>query len=685
MAAAGLAGALILMIGGLLKATVGAHEVFFFSSRRRHTRWPRDWSSDVCSSDLGGLRGRRRRRRRGLHDHRGRHRARGRRDHGRAGDGGGRGGRARPLPRGRGRGADRRAGRARGRVRAAVRGGRAALPGGRLDHHPDRRGRRPAGAVLEGPQVRVRRGRPDQPRLLRPGRGHPAHRARRGAPQDHRHGRGARPAGGQRLPRRGRQPAPACALRRRRRGRGGARRGAGRRDPVRLPRPGRLDHRRARRRRRQEEVPAAAVHRRRPGRHAARPLRLRPRRPLQPGQGVPHPTALRRDPGQAPRAPGRAAGAGGGVVTVGAVANDPHGGRMPEREPGAGREGAFGPRDGTVLEAGPDDAVDGARAKWLAQPSSTTETAEVLRAAHEAGLRTVVRGGGTKLGWGNPPAGVDLVLSTARLGRVLEHAAGDLVTRVEAGVRLADLQAELAPAGQLLGLDPPEAGATVGGVVAANASGPRRLRYGTVRDLLIGITVVLADGTVAHSGGKVVKNVAGYDLGKLFAGSLGTLGVIVEAIFRLHPVPAASAVVTAEVAAPGQVGAALGALPWRSGQLGVKVATGPSRLPGALTTVWEVAAAHGLAVRAAAHAGTGVLRAGLDGGDPAARAAFVTGARERLASAQATLVVTEAPLEVKRAVDAWGPVGDALPLMRRVKERFDPSGLLSPGRFVGGI
>jgi len=443
-------------------------------------------------------------------------------------------------------------------------------------------------------------------------------------------------------------------------------------------------------------------------------------------------------------------------VTVGAVANDPPRGRMPEREPGAGREGAFGPPDGTVLEAGPDDAVDGARAKWLAQPSSTTETAEVLRAAHEAGLRTVVRGGGTKLGWGNPPAGVDLVLSTARLGRVLEHAAGDLVTRVEAGVRLADLQAELAPAGQLLGLDPPEAGATVGGVVAANASGPRRLRYGTVRDLLIGITVVLADGTVAHSGGKVVKNVAGYDLGKLFAGSLGTLGVIVEAIFRLHPVPAASAVVTAEVAAPGQVGAAvrallasalvpsaveldwpsadgpgrltvlfegigpgvatqaaatarllahagtpgarvldgdeadqataaLGALPWRSGQLGVKVAMGPSRLPGALTTVWEVAAAHGLAVRAAAHAGTGVLRAGLDGGDPAAKAAFVTGARERLASAQATLVVTEAPLEVKRAVDAWGPVGDALPLMRRVKERFDPSGLLSPGRFVGGI
>jgi glycolate oxidase FAD binding subunit len=422
-----------------------------------------------------------------------------------------------------------------------------------------------------------------------------------------------------------------------------------------------------------------------------------------------------------------------------------------------------------VREARAQDAINQVRPRWVVEPGSTQETAEVLRAAHAAGLRTVVRGGGSKLGWGNPPAGVDLLLSTGRLGRVLEHAAGDLVTRVEAGVRLADLQAELAPAGQLLGLDPPEVGATIGGVVAANASGPRRLRYGTVRDLLIGITVVLADGTVAHSGGKVVKNVAGYDLGKLFAGSLGTLGVIVEAIFRLHPVPAATAVVTAEVAAAAQAGSAvrallasalvpsaieldwpdpdrpgtltvlfegigpgvtaqagdaarllddagtpgaraldgdqagqaaagLGALPWQAGQLGVKAATGPRGLPGALGAVWEVAAATGLPARVTAHAGTGVLRAGLGpdhaGGVPAgdvepaggaAMAAFVTGMRERLGPGPATLVVVQAPPEVKRAVDAWGPVGDALPLMRRVKHQFDPSGLLSPGRFVGGI
>src|SRR6185312_9164621 len=116
-------------------------------------------------------------------------------------------------------------------------------------------------------------------------------------------------------------------------------------------------------------------------------------------------------------------------------------------------------------------------------------------------------------------------------------------------VALADVQRTVATAGQWLALDPPEPGATVGGVVATAASGPRRLRYGSPRDLLIGITIVLANGTVARSGGKVVKNVAGYDLGKLFAGSAGTLGLITEVTFRLHPLPAARAFVAAEFAA----------------------------------------------------------------------------------------------------------------------------------------
>ena len=181
----------------------------------------------------------------------------------------------------------------------------------------------------------------------------------------------------------------------------------------------------------------------------------------------------------------------------------------------------------------------------------------MLAAAAADGLAVAFAGGGSKLGLGNPPERVDLEVGTRGLNQVLEHAAGDLVVRAQAGVPLADLQAALAPAGQWLALDPPEPRATVGGVVAANASGPRRLRYGTVRDLIIGITVVLADGTVAHAGGKVVKNVAGYDLAKLFCGSLGTLGMVAEVIFRLHPLPAAAAVVTVEVESPAQAGRAV--------------------------------------------------------------------------------------------------------------------------------
>ena len=158
-------------------------------------------------------------------------------------------------------------------------------------------------------------------------------------------------------------------------------------------------------------------------------------------------------------------------------------------------------------------------------------------------------GSGSRLGWGSPVTRCDLVVDTRRMDAVLEHASGDLVARVQAGALMGDVSAVLALAGQEIALDVP-ASATVGGVVASGLAGPRRLRYGSPRDLLIGITFVRADGTVAHSGGKVVKNVAGYDLGKLLAGSAGTLGLITEATFRLHPLPAARLFVTAEFVVP---------------------------------------------------------------------------------------------------------------------------------------
>ena len=160
-------------------------------------------------------------------------------------------------------------------------------------------------------------------------------------------------------------------------------------------------------------------------------------------------------------------------------------------------------------------------------------------------LQVAPRGGGTKLDWGTAPRAIDLMISTAKLTRILEHAPGDMTITVEAGVTIAQIQSALSPHRQRLALDPlwPK-DATVGGVIAANDSGALRLRYGGVRDLIIGITVILSDGTIAKSGGKVVKNVAGYDLPKLMSGALGTLGIITKAVFRLHPLPESSRTLT---------------------------------------------------------------------------------------------------------------------------------------------
>jgi glycolate oxidase FAD binding subunit len=215
-----------------------------------------------------------------------------------------------------------------------------------------------------------------------------------------------------------------------------------------------------------------------------------------------------------------------------------------------------------VRPGGPRDAVAGLTPPWVASPADTAEASALLAAATEHGLAVVPRGSGTTVSWGVPPSRLDLVIETLRLDRVIEHAAGDLVVRAQAGVTMRQLAAMLATARQQLALDEPPGPAsgghdgspTVGGLLATGAAGPRRLRYGTPRDLLIGITVIRPDGTVTKSGGKVVKNVAGYDLGKLYAGSHGTLGLITEAIFRLHPLPAATAFVTA-----GYAGAAAAA------------------------------------------------------------------------------------------------------------------------------
>ena len=182
--------------------------------------------------------------------------------------------------------------------------------------------------------------------------------------------------------------------------------------------------------------------------------------------------------------------------------------------------------------------VEGRTPDVVVFPGSADEVVTVVQQAGAAGIPVLPWGGGTAAAVGPPPARGGLVLGLKRLDRLVEHEPGDLTVTAEAGLTLDALQSALRARGQWLSLDPPDAArATLGGLIAANASGPRRHLYGTVRDLLIGVTVVTADGTVVHGGGKVVKNVAGYDLPKLFVGSYGTLGIVVSATFKLRPLP----------------------------------------------------------------------------------------------------------------------------------------------------
>jgi len=194
---------------------------------------------------------------------------------------------------------------------------------------------------------------------------------------------------------------------------------------------------------------------------------------------------------------------------------------------------ALSPRPATEA-----DAILGVRPQEVYEPSSLEDAIDVVRECARVPKRLAFVGGGTDLSLGARPAGLDAILKTGGLTRIIEHAPSDQIVIAEAGLTLAALQATLASHRQRLALDPPlPARATLGGIVAANAFGPRRARYGSVRDLIIGVSIVRADGTVARGGGKVVKNVAGFDLPKLMVGSLGTLGLIATVTFRLYPLP----------------------------------------------------------------------------------------------------------------------------------------------------
>ena len=407
---------------------------------------------------------------------------------------------------------------------------------------------------------------------------------------------------------------------------------------------------------------------------------------------------------------------------------------------------------GKLHPARESDAVAGVQPQVVVEPDREEEVAAVLAYASREGLKVLPRGGGTQLTLGSAPTGGDIVLSTTRLNQLVEHAPHDMTATAQAGLPLSELQTKLASTRQWLALDAilkPEA--TIGGIIATNVSGARRLRFGGVRDQIIGVRIVLSDGTIASGGGKVVKNVAGYDLPKLFTGSLGTLGVIVSATFRLYPQTSASRTVLlsapdlaplcalavrvinstlvptlvdiygatardqeytmavrfemGEEAAEQQANTLLAMAENKDARilrdseeeqywariaptsdssattLTLKASILPTETISWLTSLQSLAQEAGLSAGWHAHIGHGLIFVTL-AGDASALISAVTELRQAATNLRGSLVVMENPALLQ--LDAWG-TPPALDVMQRLKERFDPTATLNPGRFVGGI
>lgn len=377
-------------------------------------------------------------------------------------------------------------------------------------------------------------------------------------------------------------------------------------------------------------------------------------------------------------------------------------------------------------------------------PADRAELAVLVRACDAAGRAFAFVGGGTQLGLGNPPRDLATVIRTTALAGVLDYAPEDQTITVEAGMTFAALDAVLAEHGQMLPIDVVDRDkATIGGAIATNAFGARRHRYGSLKDLIVGIEIVRPDGTPAHGGGKVVKNVAGFDLPKLFVGSLGTLGAIAAATLRVFPRPAAAgAVLVRELRAggAGTLAAAILAAQLEPSEI-VAVVAGDAlvtavlfeghaaavtaqmdrllAIAAQLGAVGEIANvadlmtvnAHELAARthgawrvcietaptrlgdvalpgpvgaAIEYPSLGVAFAsgGDDGRDLDALAGDWRAARERCGG---TIVFHGMPERWRGRIDAWGDPPASFELMRALKAQFDPKGLCNPGRFVGGL
>ena len=367
-------------------------------------------------------------------------------------------------------------------------------------------------------------------------------------------------------------------------------------------------------------------------------------------------------------------------------------------------------------------------------PSETEHVADAMRLAHAHGLEVAIIGGCTKgVQWVRNTAPV--WIRTTNLVQVREHIWQDLTCTVQAGCRWQTLQSTLAQHGQFVALDPlyPDR-ATVGGIVATNDSGSLRLKYGSLRDLVIGMTIVLADGTIAKSGGKVVKNVAGYDLHKLMIGAEGTLGVITEVTFRLHAFPRHSRSFTLGSRTPQPVSELLlavldshlnaQAMQLRNSQEGFHLDVQLAALPEVIrqqadglrsmamhlqldaldpvSDIWKMRESalsqRGTctmkatmlpsqipATMAGIHAlgGTGVIQAtGTMIAHVPPNVEGILQLRTQFEDSGGSLTILR---DCPKGVDRWGKLPDSIDLMRRIKHQFDPNNILNPGRFIGGI
>ncbi|WP_202805878.1 FAD-binding oxidoreductase [Actinopolymorpha alba] len=376
------------------------------------------------------------------------------------------------------------------------------------------------------------------------------------------------------------------------------------------------------------------------------------------------------------------------------------------------------------------------------RPSDLRQARDLMFEAARSGQRVLLHGAGTAQSWGAPVGDVDVVLDTTGLDQLLAYNPADMTVAVGAGMSLAALQERLD--GQRVALDAARIplGATVGGLLATADGGPLRATYGTLRDLVIGVTVVLADGTVARSGGHVIKNVAGYDLTKLFSGSLGTLGLVAEVVLRLHPLPEATATlaVPCDVAAGFAHATALLACPlepvaldWHEGRLlirfegtrsgvatrvrkAVALAASGEVLEGAdETAVWQALAGTvvggdgdtvlragtrpdllpqlaarldalttGPSVKATltSSVGIGVHTVRLRGGQPAEHAAVLAGWRSEVLAAGGSVTLHQRIPGLDELVGSWGRAPATAPLLRALKKRMDHDERLGPGRFA---